>query len=357
MKKTEYFFWAVLFLSARTFAGGIQETEAPPAIQSDVVPIAEYEDFDVGIFVPGVVAGSPLYEQMVAGAEKVAAERDHVSIKVLEAGFNQGEWEEKMMSMAATREYELILTSNGAMPFIALAAAEAFPDQKFLIMDAVYPDHAQIFTLLYNQFEQAAMVGYLGGLITRSVMKGITPELKIGLIAGQRYPAMDEMIVPGYKRGAQEVDQDIELDYRILGNWYDANKAADLANSMFDDGVDVILTVSGGANQGVIQAAIARGKYVLYFDEDQYALAPGTIVGCAALKQEQAVYERVIEAVEGRLPYGSAVIVGVSDGYVDFVDSNPLYLEAVPLEVRDQMAIMLGKLRSGEVSLDVPLFW
>ena len=60
MKKTEYFFWAVLFLSARTFAGGIQGTEAPPAIQSDVLPIAEYEDFDVGIFVPGVVAGSPL---------------------------------------------------------------------------------------------------------------------------------------------------------------------------------------------------------------------------------------------------------------------------------------------------------
>ncbi len=202
------------------------------------------------------------------------------------------------------------------------------------------------------------MVGYLGGLITKSKMPGATPDLKIGLIAGQQYPAMDEMIVPGYERGAKEVDPDIEVDFRVLGNWCDANKAGDLANSMIDAGVDVILTAAGGANQGVIQAAQARGKYVLYFDDDHYELAPGTIVvGCAALRQERAVFERVIEAVEGRLPYGEAVIVGFSDGYVDFVDSNPLYEEAVSSEVREQMAVMLDKIRGGEISLEVPRFW
>ncbi|KKK96459.1 hypothetical protein LCGC14_2662520, partial [marine sediment metagenome] len=33
-----------------------------------------------------------------------------------------------------------------------------------------------------------------------------------------------------------------------------------------------------GATQGVIQAAQARGKYVLHFDDDHYEIAPGMIV-------------------------------------------------------------------------------
>ncbi|HEB09960.1 MAG TPA: BMP family ABC transporter substrate-binding protein, partial [Spirochaetales bacterium] len=37
------------------------------------------------------------------------------------------------------------------------------------------------------------------------------------------------------------------MDFRVIGNWYDANKAADLANSMIDSGVDVIATIAGGA--------------------------------------------------------------------------------------------------------------
>jgi simple sugar transport system substrate-binding protein len=188
-------------------------------------------------------------------------------------------------------------------------------------------------------------------------MEGATPDLKIGLIAGQQYPAMDEMIVPGYERGAKEVDPGIEVDFRVLGNWYDANKAGDLANSMFDAGVDVIMTACGGANQGVIQAAQERGKYVLYFDDEHYDLAPGTIVGCAVLDQRRAVFERVVEAVEGRLPFGEAVIVGVADGYVDFADGHPLYEEAVPPVVREQMAVMLDKIRRGEVGLEVPTYW
>ncbi len=315
------------------------------------------DTYDIGVFVPGVVAGSPIYEQLVAGAERAAKEHGNATVKLLEGGFNQGEWEEKIMSMAATMEYELILTSNGAMPYVVLPVADAFPDQRFLIVDAVFEGNPQMYTVLYNQVEQAALVGYLGGLITKSDMPGVTRDLKIGVIVGQEYPAMTEMIVPGYEKGAREVDPGIEVDMRVLGNWYDANKAAELANSMMDAGVDVILTIAGGANQGVITAAQDRGRYVLYFDEDNYELAPGTIVGCASLSQERAVFENVIAAMDDSLEWGSAKILGIADGYVDFVDGNPLYREAVPSAIRAEMEEMLSAVRSGEVALEVPRYW
>lgn len=315
------------------------------------------ESFDIGVFVPGVAAGSPLYEQLVSGAKKVEAERDSVAVKVIEGGFNQGEWEEKITSMAATGEYEVILSSNPSIPFVALPVAESFPQQKFIILDAIIESHPQMYTVLYNQVEQAAMIGYLAGLITTSDLPGATPELKIGLIAGQEYDAMGKMILPGFEQGARQVDPSITVDFRVLGNWYDANKAADLANSMLDAGVDVILPICGGANQGAISAVKERGRYIVYMDSENYALAPGTILGCSELRQERLVYETLSAAIDGDLEWGENRIVDAGDGYVVFADDHELYREHVPEPMRRTMDTFLANLRSGEISFEVPKYW
>jgi basic membrane lipoprotein Med (substrate-binding protein (PBP1-ABC) superfamily) len=321
------------------------------------VPLAVFaqaKPFKIGVYVPGVVAGSPLYEQMVAGCEKALKEFPNASMKVIEAGFNQGEWQEKMTSLAATGEYDLILSSNGAMPFICAETAKAFPKQKFLVVDSYLAGNPQIATLLYNQVEQGYLVGYLGGLVTKSKMPGANADLKAGAMVGQQYPAMDKMIIPGFEQGLKAVDPKITLDVRVLGNWYDANKAADLTNSLIDAGADVIMTACGGANEGVIKAAKARGKYVFYFDANEYKIAPGTIIGCAVLNQEKAVYERVKLAIQGKLAYGKAEIVNAKDGYVDLADNDPLYINNVAADVRQKMADVTKKIRTGALALQVP---
>ncbi|HAJ33711.1 MAG TPA: BMP family ABC transporter substrate-binding protein [Candidatus Atribacteria bacterium] len=310
--------------------------------------------FKVAVFVPGVTAGSPLYEQMVEGATKAVEEYSNASLKVVEGGFNQAEWPEKVTSLAATGEYNLIVTSNPSLPFICADVAKNFSGQKFLCVDGILSGNPQIHSLLYNQVEQGYIVGYLGGLITKSTMSGATPELKAGMIVGQQYPAMDKMIKPGFEKGLKAVDPNITLDYRVVGNWYDANKAAALANSMMDAGVDVIAAVAGGANQGTISAAKERGRYVVYFDSNEYKLAPGTIIGCGVLNQKRAVYERVKLAIEGKLIFGIAEIVGFKDGYIDFADKDPDYINNIPEDIRKEMNIVIKKMRSGELSFEVP---
>ena len=327
-----------LFLSLLIFTGSVQAAN----------------QFKVVVFVPGVAAGSPLYEQMVEGATKAVDEYDNASVKVIEGGFNQAEWPEKVTSLAAIGEYDLIVTSNPAMPFICADVGKKFPEQKFLNVDGYLSGNPQIYSLLYNQVEQGYVVGYLGGLITKSTISGATPELKAGMIVGQQYPAMDKMIRPGFEKGLKAVDPNITLDFRVIGNWYDATKAAALANSMMDAGVDVIAAVAGGANQGTISAAQERGRYVVYFDSNEYKLAPGTIVGCGVLNQGRAVYERVKMAIDGKLAFGTAEIVGFKEGYVDFADKDPDYINNVPEDIRKEMDLVLKKLRSGELSFEVP---
>lgn len=358
MKKNMYLVLVVLlvfcFLAPLSvFAGGKQEP-APEPEPSGSEETA-MEPFNIGVFIPGVVAGSPLYEQLVAGTEKAVADYDHVTLKVLEGGFNQGEWGEKLTSLAAG-DYDIIVTSNPAMPFVAAEVMENFPDQKFVNLDAYMAGNPQMYTVMYNQTEQGYLMGYLGGLVTKSGMEGANADLKAGMIAAQEYPAMTEMIKPGYEKGLKAVDEGIELDYRVIGNWYDANKAADLANSMFDAGVDIILTIAGGANQGAIKAAQERGKYILYFDSSEYGLAPGIILGCAVLHQERAAYEVVTKAIEGTLPFGTAEVLHMADGYVDFADEDPLYGESVSEDVRAEMDAVVEKMRSGELKFAPPQF-
>jgi len=308
----------------------------------------------VGVFVPGVAAGSPLYEQLVSGANKVAAEFPNLTIKVVEAGFDQSKWPEQMTALAATGEYTWILTSNPSMPDVSKGVFTAFPKQKFIFMDGYLAGNPNAASVMYNQVEQGYMAGYLAGLVTKSTMKGATPELKVGAIVAQEYPALTKEMIPGYTQGFQAVDKNITLDYRVIGNWWDANKAADLANSMMDAGVDVILSIAGGAGQGTIKAAQARGRYVVYFDSNAYKIAPGTIIGCATLAQERAVYETLKKAVQGKLAWGKAEVLTTKAGYVDFADADPLYTNNVAADVVAKMADLMKKFRNGSFKLDVP---
>jgi simple sugar transport system substrate-binding protein len=319
------------------------------------VPLLSAAPVRVGIFIPGVTAGSPLYQSMVDAARKVSNELPSVTVKVVEGGFNQADWTEKVMSLAATKSYDYILTSNPSLPSICVEVSKSFPKQKFIVMDSyLAPGNPQIYTLLYNQVEQGYIAGYLAGLVTVSKMKGANPDLKIGVIAAQEYPALNKEMIPGYRKGAEAVDSRITLDYRVIGNWYDANKAGELADSMIDAGVDVILSIAGGASQGIIKAAQSRGKYVICFDSDVYSIAPGTIIGCVTLDQARAVYESLKKAVQGTLAFGTADLVDAKSGFVDLADADPLYINNVMAAVRAKMAAMMKKLRGGGFSLPIP---
>ena len=313
-------------------------------------------EFSIAVFVPGVVSGSPTYEMLVAGVERAVAERKKASVKVVEGGFNQGEWADGVTSLAATGSYDLIVTSNPALPRICQRVASQFPEQKFLVLDGHLEGNPNIYTFLYNQMEQAYMIGHMGGLITTSSLPGATADLSVGLIAGQEYPIMNSVIRVGYEMGLSSVDQNISLDFRIVGNWYDAAKGAELAASMFDSGVDVILAIAGGANQGVLSEAKKRGRYVLWYDSNGYALAPGTVLGSSALKQDLAAYEKTLLAIDGKLSYGTAEIRGVREGYVEFVQDDDLYLKHVPESLRKRQKLAVDELKSGRTSFVMPVF-
>ena len=308
----------------------------------------------VGVFIPGVMEGSPTYTDLAAGAQRLIAEIPGASVKVFEAGFNQAEWQEKLTSFVATGNYDFILTSNPSMPDLIAAVSPLFPRQKFICLDGMGPGNPNLYTVLYNQTEQGYITGYLAGLLSTSSLAGANSAKKVGMIIGQHYPVMDKLIIPGFELGLKAADSGFQLDLRVLGNWYDATKAAELASSMIEGGVDVILPICGSASQGVLKAALGAGKYLVFFDSDEYARAPKTILGCVALRQEKLAYTKLKEAVDGKLAFGKADVVGVREGYIELLDTNPSYLNGVPPAVRAKVGEAIAKIKSGALAFKVP---
>ena len=342
----------LLIAPVLVFAGGQQEAPAP-ADKMEEAPAAA-EPFDLAVVVPGVTAGSPLYEQLVEGAQQAVDKYPNATMKVVELGFNQSEWAEKMTSVVATGKYEAVITSNPSMPFVCMDLASQFPEQKFIFVDAFIEGHPQMASFLYNQVEQSYMLGYLAGLITTSDMPGVNADLKIGIVVAQEYPALNKMMVPGFEQGAQAVNPGITLDYRVIGNWYDANKAGELAKSMIDSGVDVIGVICGGAAPGVFEVCKERNKYVMYWDDNSYAKAPGVIAGCGALHQKKLVTEVVEDAINGKVAYGTGVKLNSREGYIEFVDDDPNYMSTVPEAIRAEQKKVVDSIMSGDLILEVP---
>ena len=334
-------------LAVPAFATGSRDSGGTQARTAD-------RPLSILVYITGMRAGSPPYDLLAQGVESFAAAHRNVTYRIYEAGFNQAEWEEQLTSLVASGEYDLVLGSNPSLPEICVNVSAKFPNQRFIITDAQLEGHPRIATYLYNQYEQSLYLGYLAGLITTSGMPHANPAKRIGFIAAQEYPLLNNHMLPGFLQGAQMVDPAITLDFRVVGNWFDANKAAELAASMINAEVDVFAVIAGGAAQGLFMTAQERGAYIVFHNTNEYGAAPGVIVGCGLMEQKRLVEELLAQHLAGTIPFGSSRTVGYADGYLGFIADDPGYLNYLPQEIRDRFNAFLADLKAGRISYTLP---
>jgi len=314
---------------------------------------AKGKNYAIAVFVPGIVKGNPTYELLVEGVQeaknRLQKTGKKITVKTVEGGVNQGEWQNGLTALALSKKYDLIVSSNPSLPAIAEKVLQAAPHQKFLLLDAYLAGNASIKTVGFNQYEQGYINGYYAALISSSSMKHANAAYKIGLLAGQEFPVMNNEIRKGYEDGAKAVNAHFEVDFRVLGNWYDAAKASELTSSMIKNDVDVILTICGGGNAGAVAAAREHGAYIMWFDRPGYSYGKDIVVGATEIGQKNACIDAVISAAEGQLTFGAPVTLGIKDNAVDFSFNG--VPSAVPQEIIKQEKELLEKIKKGELVL------
>jgi simple sugar transport system substrate-binding protein len=303
--------------------------------------------FSVGVFIPGVTEGSPMYESMASGALSISNE--NIKVKVIEAGYNQSAWKEKLMSFALQGNYDIILTTNPALSEICNEVSQSLNNQKFIITDSYYIDNTNIATYMFNQYEQSYVLGYMAGLISRSNLDNIVDSNKIGFIASQEFPLLNKHILPGFLDGAKKVDDNFELDFRVVGNWYDSSKALEITKSMIASGVNVIATITGGASVGVINGVKEEKKYMVYHDTDAYSKAEGVILLSGQIEQYQLTREVIINASKNKIEYGKNKVLGIKEGYISILNDSEYHINYVPLDIRDKISNLVNDIKDGKI--------
>lgn len=346
----------------------------------------------IAVFVPGIIDDSPIYANLVSGVKSAVEEfnqnvesqqvenlqngnfqnenensknqiqhtkiqnqknknqklsgdvsNQKVELFIFEAGTNQSEWLGQLTSLCASGKYDVIFSSNPSLPEIAKPLTALFPNQKFIFLDAFCAEEKNFITANYNQDEAAFITGYICALMSRSK--------KIGLIAAQEYPVMNEVILPSFEKGAKTANENVQVDFRIVGNWWDAKKGAELADSMSIAGVDAILPICGGAAQGVIASAKERGFYLSFFDAASYQVAPGLVISCVVNEQEKLAFELCKNYLSGNLDFENEEIrarsFGMSEGYITFVEDE-LYKNLVPVEIQQKVKSQIEKIKNGK---------
>ena len=210
------------------------------------------------------------------------------------------------------------MARRGASPVLGVGFAQGpamekvakeHPDTKFAIIDMVV-DAPNVRSIVFKEHEGSFLVGMLAAMASKTG--------KVGFIGGMDIPLIRKFAC-GYVQGAKFANSDIEVYQNMTGStpaaWNNPTKGAELAQSQFDRGADVIYAAAGGTGLGVLQAAKDQGKLAIGVDSNQNYLHPGTMLTSMIKRVDVAAYNAFDDAKNDKFSTGIQVL-GLKEGGV-----------------------------------------
>jgi simple sugar transport system substrate-binding protein len=182
-------------------------------------------------------------------------------------------------------------TSFGYFDPHILKMAQEFPDVQFFHAGGLYTE-GKTPKNIGSYFGYIDEAEYVAGIVAAHMSK----NGKLGFIAAKPIPQVLRNI-NSYTLGARTVKPDIVTKLIFTGDWSIPVKEAEAANSMADQGIDV-LTCHVDSPKVIIETAEKRGIYCTGYHADQVALAPkGYLTG--AEWDWTSVYTQYVEMLQG----------------------------------------------------------
>lgn len=325
--------------------------------------------YHVAVLVPNPTDGS-YFEAGVNGARALAdTEVDVVAMGSIPVGEKMPTAEEELefyahffTEAAESGKYDLILTGGAECTPAMVEAAKAYPDQKFMSFDLQHLDgtvleqdsYPNVYGVVYKNQDLGYLAGYIACAVTTSDMPGANADKKIGVLIGMDAPGMNDY-VGSVCQVAKEQGVTVYVDY--VGDFAPSAMptAAEKAKAMYDDGVDVIWQVAGGAGKGVFTAAKECGKYALGVDCDQTLTVSdpdeaATIVTSFYANSPAVIADAWDALLAGQFPGGTYPTVGLAEGYVGFAD-NEQFEAMTSQALRDGVTELFETMAKGETEV------
>ena len=231
----------------------------------------------------------------------------------------------------------LFPTSFGYFDPHILKVAEKFPSATFLHCGGLYTEgkHPKNVGSYFGYIDEAQ---YLAGIVAGMTTK----KNKLGFIAAKPIPQVLRNI-NAFTLGARSVNPKITTAAVFTGDWSLPVKEAEAANSLADQGVDV-LSMHVDSPKVVVETAEKRGIFSSGYHANQAALAPKGYLTGAEWNWEKIYTDYVALARAGK-PYPHLLRGGLKEGFVRLGAYGPAVGDAAKAKAEEAKAkLMEGSL-------------
>ena len=240
---------------------------------------------------------------------------------------------ESMINMDGAKV--LFPTSFGYFDPHILKIAEKYPEVTFLHCGGLYTEgkHPKNVGSYFGYIDEAQYVaGVVAGLTTKTN--------KLGFVAAKPIPQVLRNI-NAYTLGARSVNPKATLSVIFTGDWSLAVKEAEAANSLIDQGADV-LTSHVDSPKVVIETAERRNVFSTGYHASQATLAAKGYLTGAEWNWEK-VYKDYVEKIKGGTQWAHLVRGGFKEGYIKMSAYGP----AVSADAKTKADEAKAKLTAG----------
>jgi len=273
-----------------------------------------------------------------AGAKKA---KDEWGFKLTEVTPSLSTDTELTLRRLAKLKYDLIIGVGFLFQEPMNRVASDFPDVKFALIDAII-EQPNVASLIYRAHEGTFLAGVISALKTETK--------QIGFIGGMKVPLVEAFEI-GYRAGIQATNPDLELVADYVGvtpqAFNDPAKAKELALSQYNRGIDIILAAAGASGLGVLEAAKATKKSIIWVDSNGNNLAPGLVLTSVVKGVEISIYETIKSVQEGNFS-GGLKDYGLKGGGVEYIVDD-VNRDLLSHEILEQVEVFKAKIIAGDI--------
>jgi basic membrane protein A and related proteins len=274
------------------------------------------------------------------GAERF---KEESGIEYLEFEVTNESQRDQALRRMARRGADVVIAVGFSFATPLEEIAKEYPDTKFVIIDGVV-EQPNVQSVVFKEHEGSFLVGMAAAMASQTG--------KVGFVGGMDIPLIRNF-AHGYQQGVKHVSPDAEIFVNMTGTtpaaWNDPAKGAELAQSQFDRGADVVYAAAGGTGLGVLQAAADSGKLSIGVDSNQNYLHPGSVLTSMLKRVDVAVYNAFKSAQEGNLETGVKNLGLAEEGVGYALDEHNRELITPEMEAKLEEAKQ--KIISGELEV------
>jgi basic membrane protein A len=291
-----------------------------------------------------------------AGLEAIADKYSNVEVKYLESQ-QQSDYEVNINAFIQEK-CDLIVSVGFLLGDATIAAAKANPDQKFAIID-VNTDPAV--TNLRGNYSNIAEATFLAGYLSA----GMSTTGKVGTYVGILFPAT-QSFMDGYAMGVAKYNEVHGTAVEVLGwdmaaqeglatgNFESTDDGRKMAETLMDEGADIIMPVAGPVGIGSLAVMAERGSGLLIgVDQDWAVTQPDNaeFVLASALKKIDVFVMDTCEAVmNGTFKGGEDYALTLENGGVALGIAST-WASKIPAELKAEIDALIPQIIAGEVAV------